>query len=134
MNLPPLNAPGVYHVERRGSNEPTSTFVVQTARGDSAIAPIDPELLRTWWQPATVTIARADDERFVASTARTSLVAWAAILAAALLAAEVLLVHRLCPRMNPQLATSVVQHRRTPSSSSSISEPIETSLPKPRTI
>jgi len=133
MTLPPLATAGVYRIERRGSNEPASTFVVQTSRGDSTITPIEPELLRTWWQPATVTLAKADDIR-TAAIERTSLVAWAVILAALLWGVEMLLVHRLCPRMNPQLATSVVTHRRTHTSGTAASEPMETSLPKPRTI
>jgi hypothetical protein len=133
LRLPPLTQAGVYHIKRSGDETAATSFVVQVGRGDSAIAAVDADVLRSWWQPAKCEIVRADALALASVTGRTSLIPWAAALAAGLLAVEMLLVHRLCPRMNPQLAASVVQHHRPASTSAAAAAPSQTPLSNART-
>ena len=116
LSLPPQTTPGVYRIRRTGTTAgeaegSETTFVVQVGRGDSAIAPLDADVVRSWWQPAKCEITTASAIDVAAGNHATSLVAWATALAALLLAVETLLVHRLCPRMNPQVAESVMQRK-----------------------
>lgn len=131
MTLPPLAEPGVYQVRRDGAKNATAdvgptSFVVQVGRGDSPIAPVDADVLASWWKPAQVEIVRADAVRSGMAGSPASLAVWAALLAALLLAVETLVVHRLCPKMNPRVAESIV--RRPIVSSSGRSEAVEVPL------
>jgi hypothetical protein len=123
LTLPPQSVPGVYHLRRSGGNVKNSdlaeaAFVVQVGRGDSALAPLDADALRSRWQPARCEIVSADSTKFATTGEAASLVPWFAALAALLLAVETIVVHRLCPRINPQLAESMIQRRRPIVSSS----------------
>lgn len=111
VNLPPQAIPGVYRIRRDGADNAETTFVVQVGRGDSVVEPLEAETVRTWWQPAKCEFVTAANLQAATVGGITSLTVWAVVLAACLLACETLLVHRLCPRMNPKAAESIVQRR-----------------------
>lgn len=131
VTLPPLQEPGVYQVRRDGVKNGTAdvgatSFVVQVGRGDSAIVPLDMEVVKSWWQPAPVEVVRAEAVGNRLTEGPASLVVWAVLLAALLFVVETLVVHRLCPKMNPRVAESVVKRR--PIVSSSRAETVEPPL------
>src|SRR5690606_21924439 len=81
-------------------------FVVQApAGGGGAAARVDPAAFEAWWNPAEVTIQRADatSPLFSLADLRTSLVPWLLALACLVYALEMFFVHYLCPRANPAL-------------------------------
>ncbi len=105
------NEAGVYRVERAaGTGFPV---VVQVGHGDSMLAPMDPETLRRWWEPAGCEILRGDDlgRRLDAEAGRHAAWPWLLLLAGLVLLAETYLVHRLCPRANPKLVQNIVGRR-----------------------
>jgi hypothetical protein len=135
LTLPPLAAAGVYRIRRDGApatadDARASLFVVQVGRGDSPIAPLDAESLKSRWTPAAVEIVAADAVRGGSAVGSASLAVWAALLAALLLFVETIVVHRLCPKMLPRVAESIV--RRPIVSAAPRSETVERS-PTPAT-
>ncbi|NQU12189.1 BatA domain-containing protein [bacterium] len=105
-----LTRAGAYRVTRNG--RPESSFIVQAGRGDSVLRSTDVTALRRWWSvvdfqtltPTAVLEPSGARQRF-------SLVPWVVVLGALFLLAEMYLVHRLCPRMNPRAITPSVRWR-----------------------
>jgi len=133
LHLPPQSQPGVYHVRREGKPAPDeqaadTTFVVQVDRADSPLAPLDDDALRSMWPAGRCEIVAAAAVGDGATGGETSLLGWAVLLAAILLASEIFVVHRLCPRMNPKSAESIVQ-RKPIVSSHARGEALEGKLP-----
>jgi hypothetical protein len=113
IRLDSVAAPGVYRVEPAGASV-TQSFVVQSGRGDSVVTPADTASLRKWWSPAEVSFVAPDDlntdhlgsaTRSGAAAPRVPLWPWLAAAACAVFIAEMFLVHWLCPRMNPNVAS-----------------------------
>jgi len=116
FTLPPQSLPGLYRVRREGTagqggEAPESPFVVDIDRADSFLKPIDEEQLRSWWKPSTCTFVAAADVATGDLGDGPNLVAWMLAAAAILLALELLVVNRLCPRMNPRAAEAIVRRR-----------------------
>ncbi len=127
LSLAPPHLPGVYHVRHGGVAAHETLFTVQVSRGDSVVTPIDHELQRAWWREATCELVNGDSLNTPALDNRASLVTWAILLAALVFMVETLLVHRLCPQMNPPLATSIVRRPSPPTEFSGV-EPNGTPL------
>jgi len=103
---------GVYALHASGDGGSTdSRFVVHVGRGDSTVAKTDADTLRSWWGKVPIEFihpdpaARADQ---AVATGRVLLWPWLFALGALVLLAEMYFVHRLCPVMNPAVATSTV--------------------------
>lgn len=116
LKLPPQSQPGLYRVRREGGDPaggaaPDSHFVVDIDRADSLLKPIEDEELRSWWQPANYSFVAAADVATGGIDGGPNLIALMLTAAAILLAIELLVVNRLCPRMNPRTAESIVRRR-----------------------
>lgn len=113
LRLGPVQEAGIYRVEAEGGDvEPALSFVVQVGRGDSVLTPTDAAMLKKWWDPVALEIASPDAAvKAPAGQGRIALWPWLTALACAALLAEMFLVHWLCPRMNPGVATPVVPRR-----------------------
>ncbi len=103
---------GVYSLRAHGeSGSADFSFVVHTGRGDSTVAKTDADTLRSWWGSSALEIVHPDpaasSER-AAATGRVLLWPWLFALSALLLLLEMYFVHRLCPVMNPAVASSTV--------------------------
>jgi len=103
---------GVYALRASGDSGSTaSSFVVQAGRGDSIVAPADADILRSWWGKVSFEVVHPDPaarpEQAIAG-GRVLLWPWLLALGALLLLAEMYFVHRLCPVMNPAVASSTV--------------------------
>ncbi|MCE9605997.1 MAG: BatA domain-containing protein [Planctomycetia bacterium] len=132
VSIPPQNEAGIYRIRREGGAaskpDPIETaFVVQVDRADSTLVPVAEELIRTWWEPARCEFTTAAAVIEAPGRDQISLVGWAALLAASLLTIEMFVVHRMCPKMNPQSAESIV--RRQSIVSTTRSETSEGSIP-----
>lgn len=105
--------PGTYRVERSAVAGKDFIFVVNVGRGDCILAPTDVQTLGKWFEPAVLEVVdpNAEAPRLAAGPSELALWPWLIGLAGMLLLAETFLVHWLCPRVNPALATVVV-HRR----------------------
>ena len=106
---------GVYSLRADGDGGSAEmNFVVHAGRGDSNVAKADAETLRSWWGKTSIEIVHPDpsarpDE--AVATGRVLLWPWLFALGALVLLTEMYFVHRLCPVMNPAVATSTVaQH------------------------
>ena len=103
---------GVYSLRASGEDGSVDlSFVVHVGRGDSTVAKPDADTLRSWWGGASFEITHPDPsaspER-AAATGRVLLWPWLFAFAALVLLVEMYFVHRLCPVMNPTVATSTV--------------------------
>jgi hypothetical protein len=107
MRLDDVREAGIYRVDAAGE---AHTFVVQVGRGDSVLTPIDPAILKKWWEPANVEIVAPDTAARLpgVSDKRVALWPWLVALACLVFLAEMYFVHRLCPRMNPGVVAPVV--------------------------
>lgn len=98
-----------------GGKGPASplVFVVQPSRAESAMTPLDPETLRSWWAPASLELMKpsALKSSLGETDGRLALEPWLLLLAGAVLLAEMFLAHWLCPRINPVVAGSAVRRR-----------------------
>ncbi len=114
IRLDNVQTPGIYRVDVAGDPSGSRVFVVNAGRGDSVLTPTDPTLLKKWWEPANVEIASADaiqSGHAIANFGRVKLWPWLVALACLVFIAEMYLVHRLCPRMNPGVVAPVVPRR-----------------------
>lgn len=121
LTLPPQSRAGVYRVRREGGpvsngdvssgERAESAFVVEIDRADSLLKPIDEDQLRTWWQPTSYSFVAAADVAAGRVGEGPNLIAWMLSAAAILLALELLVVNRLCPRMNPRAAEAIVRRK-----------------------
>jgi hypothetical protein len=113
LHLEDVTEPGVYRVERPGKAGSDFAFAVNVGRDGSALAPMDGKTLEEWWQPAALELLSADAaaERFAAESGGWPLWPTLVLGACLLLVAETVYVHRLCPRLNPAVAASVVPQR-----------------------
>jgi hypothetical protein len=104
--------PGVYQVQKAGGERGFS-FVVNVGGGDSALAPMDAAVLRQWWTGAGFEILQAEEaaERFAPKASSWPLWPALLLLAGLLLLVETYVVHRLCPKVNPEVVDSVVPQR-----------------------
>ena len=103
---------GVYSLRASGDGSNTrANFVVQAGRGDSTVTKADAETLRAWWSGAAFEIIHPDPTarpEEAAGPRRVLLWPWLFALGALVLLAEMYFVHRLCPVMNPAVASSSV--------------------------
>ena len=111
LHLSELAEAGVYRVE--GAGKKNFAFTVNTGRTDSGLSPMDAKALEAWWAPATVEIVSAETAAQQLEQQANAWPVWPALvaLAALLLLAESVYVHRLCPRANPKAADAVVPQR-----------------------
>jgi hypothetical protein len=111
LHLDEAAQPGIYRIERGGKTRPL--FAVNAPHEDSPLTPMDGKTLEQWWLPATLEILTPDaaQERFAAGSSVWPLWPTLIFLGCLLLLAETVYVHRLCPRLNPALAESVVPQR-----------------------
>jgi hypothetical protein len=106
---------GVYAVRASGETGDFETsFIVHSGLDDARCLRMDPETLRLWWNGASFKITQPDVKNDTPNPPTAERVfLWPFLLAAAafLLMAEMHLVHRLTPAMNPALVGSTVaQH------------------------
>jgi hypothetical protein len=113
--LDAVDEAGIYALSASGESGSTElSFVVQAGRGDSTVAKADAETLRAWWGLVPLEITHPDptarpDE--AVSEGRVLLWPFLLALGALVLLAEMYFVHRLCPVMNPAVASShVAEH------------------------
>lgn len=94
-------------------SEQPLTFVVQPSRFESALEPVDPETLRSWWSPAKFEVVKpaSVETALAAADGRLMLEPWLVLAAALVFLAEMFLVHWLCPQINPVLAASSGRRR-----------------------
>jgi hypothetical protein len=100
--------PGVYQFQyRSGGAEIRVPLVVQASRRGSALARMDPDVLRAWWQPADFEILKpaALLARLEAGEGTADLDPWLMLLALLLFLAETVYAHRLCPRAAPKVVS-----------------------------
>jgi hypothetical protein len=111
--LDTVSRPGVYRVERRDGATKGLSFVVNAARGDSVLTPVDAQILAAWWKPVPLEVVNADEanQRLAGESRPFLLWPWLVFLAAMLLLTEMYFVHRLCPRVNPTVTENVVHKR-----------------------
>lgn len=96
--------PGVYQVRyKSGGRDRRVPLVVQAGRRFSAVAPMDKEVLRAWWQPAEVEVLKPAEfiRRLDRGDGQAALDPWLMLLAFAFFVAEMIYAHRLCPRALP---------------------------------
>jgi len=114
IRLDDVVEPGVFRVERPQAEDKGYSFVVQVGHADSVLVPSDAATLASWWEP--VALERLTPDAFAsqasASSRRYALWPWLVALAGLVFAAEMYLVHRLCPRVNPVVTDSLVQKGR----------------------
>jgi hypothetical protein len=112
LHLADTARPGVYQVQK-ANGEKSFSFVVNVGGGDSALTPMDAAVLRQWWTGAGFEILSADDAAQRFATQATGLPVWPLLLVLAGLAllVETYVVHRLCPKVNPEVVDSVVPQR-----------------------
>lgn len=105
-----VNVPGVYNILNPAGKSVT-TFITHAGLRDSRITSADAQMIREWWEPAALTLRTPQDAivDIQSKTATVKLWPWLIALGGLLLLIEMFLVHRLCPRMNPTLATSVIE-------------------------
>jgi hypothetical protein len=143
VRIPPQSAAGVYRLRGTAPKaaatspataaEPAETlFVVQPA-GAGSISRVDDENLRAWWGKTPLEIVRGDTAAAVASAGGSDrpLVPWLAAAAVVLLLVETLVTYRLCPRMNPEQAQSIVRRRTAPVSPGAASHGAPANPPPP---
>jgi hypothetical protein len=112
LHLNQAGEPGVYRVERTNS-EKNFEFVVNVGRGDSVLVPMDQATLKEWWSPAAFEMLDAETaaQRFEPQGSHWALWPMLIFLGGLLLVVETVVVHNLCPRVNPQVVDSVVPQR-----------------------
>lgn len=116
IQLEPVNQPGIYEIHIAGVPE-SREFVVQSGRGDSGLARINPGILKQWWEPAefeTVVVngdAGGKEGELAGVRRRIPLWPLLAGLACLVFMGEMFLVHWLCPKVNPSLAESRISGR-----------------------
>jgi len=111
LDLGDIGRAGAYRIEAR--NASTFVFVVNAGRGDSALAPTDHALLRSWWQPLECSL-ESPAESHADRQAHTPFPFWPVLIAAAalLLVLETLTAAWLCPRLAPAPTISLIQRQR----------------------
>lgn len=118
---------GVYRLRARGDGGSAEFgFVVQAGRGDSIVAKSDGEILRSWWGGVPFEILHPDPSarpEQAIGAGRVLLWPWLFVLGALLLLAEMYFVHRLCPVMNPTVASSTVARQGILAPTSSTTPP-----------
>lgn len=112
IQIDTLGQAGVYRVMQ--DQQEVSRFIALPDVRESLLTPGDVEVLRQWWSPASLTLLTPQELSTQAGVARRNTRLWPWLLAAGgvLLVLEMYLVHRLCPRMNPQLAPSLMGQPR----------------------
>lgn len=110
VRLDGVRMPGVYNM-LDASGQQVTTFIAQADANDSRITSADTQIIRQWWEPASLTVLTPGDavRAIQNKTASVKLWPWLIALGGLLLIVEMYLVHYLCPRMNPTLATSVIE-------------------------
>lgn len=108
LHLDGVDTPGVYRVERGGTE--TLTFVVNAGRARSPLTVADAATLEGMWAPASVEILSADAAAEAIAAGSVSWPLWPLLvfLAGLLLAIETIYAAILCPRVNPAAVDSVV--------------------------
>jgi hypothetical protein len=132
VQIPPQTTAGVYRLRSAGAPEPAETlFVVQPA-GDGSVTRIENETLRTWWGDTPLEIVRGDTATSATpAAADRSLVPWLVAAAVLVLLVETLVSYRLCPRMNPEQAQSIVRRRTTAAAAGASAKPNSAEPPQP---
>ena len=117
VRLDNISQAGVFHIIPGGDTSRAVPLIIRPGLSDSIPTPIDTELLGSWWAPADFAVVNADSELEQLSKAtHLTLSPWLMCLACLLFIAEMYLVHRLCPRLNPAVTTMLVNHESNQSS------------------
>jgi hypothetical protein len=89
------------------------TFVVQPGRAESALQPLEPDTLRSWWSPAKLELVKPASfgSALAAADGRVMFEPGLLLVAALVFLAEMFLVHWLCPRIDPALAVPPARRR-----------------------
>jgi hypothetical protein len=111
LHFETIGSAGIYRVERPGKS--AVPFAVNVSRDGSALTPMDAKVLAEWWQPANVEMLSQDQatERYASDSAGWPLGPLLVLAGCLLLLVETVYVYRLCPRLNPSAAASVVPQR-----------------------
>jgi hypothetical protein len=112
LHLADAVQPGVYQVHK-SNGEKSFSFVVNAGGDDSALVPMDAAVLRQWWAGIGFEIIPADEAAQRFATQASGLPVWPLllVLAGLVLLVETYVVHRLCPKVNPEVVDSVVPQR-----------------------
>lgn len=107
LQIDALTEPGIYRVFHH--QQEVANFIAQSSVRESMITPGDVDALRQWWSGAQFTLLSPQEmsTQGYAATTPSRLWPWLLAMGAGLLLLEMHLVHRLCPRMNPQLASTM---------------------------
>lgn len=117
VRLDNISQAGVFHIIPGGDTSRAVPLIIRPGLSDSIPTPIDTELLGSWWAPADFAVVNADSElEQLSKTTHLALSPWLICLACLLFLAEMYLVHRLCPRLNPAVTTMLVSHESNQSS------------------
>ena len=117
VRLDNVSQAGVFRIIPGGDTSRTVPLIIRPGLTDSVPTPIDTELLGSWWAPADFSVVNADSElELLSKTTHLRLSPWFMCLACLLLLAEMYLVHRLCPHLNPAVTTMLVSHQANQSS------------------
>lgn len=96
-----------------GADVELMCFVVQAGRAEGVLGAIDGAMLQRWWSPVAFEAVTADaaERGAVSRFSRLPLWPWMVALGSLALLAEMYLVHRFCPQMNPNIVEPVVRRR-----------------------
>lgn len=110
LHLDEVSEAGIYRVQRNGKSASNLAFAVNAGRTDSPLGVMDAKVLEQWWSPASLEVLSADvaAQRFAVESSHWALWPALVLVAGLLLLAETIYVYRLCPRVNPKVAESVV--------------------------
>ena len=112
VRLNNISQAGVFHIIPGGDTSRAVPLIIRPGLSDTIPTPIDTELLGSWWAPADFTVVNADSKlEQLSKTTHLTLSPWLICLACLLFLAEMYLVHRLCPRLNPAVTTMLVSHQ-----------------------
>lgn len=114
MQLPAVQEAGVYEVAYpTGSVTERFPFIVQTGRRDSALLPADKGILQRWWKSAAfeVTVPDLVGRHSSVTENRIALDPLLMVLALLVFLAEMLLVHKYCPKAHPRVVSDSVVAR-----------------------
>jgi hypothetical protein len=117
---------GVYRVEySTASGKRAASFAVQVDRSESLPAAADATTLQAWWSTAEVVTIRPNTETGALGITggRYRLAPWLVALACLMMLAEMWFVHRMCPAVNPTVASSLIDRHYLPAGGDSESQP-----------
>jgi len=115
LQLQRVDETGVYEVIRERDSEILARFDVLPSISDSLLTRGDDQALTESFAPCSVELVTSESQRLALLSERSSanMAPLLLVLACLLLLGEMYLVHRLCPRVQPVIATPLVRRQRS---------------------